>query len=184
MERGVYLICSAPSIPGLYAKLRDHNQVIVRYVHKGAVYGFRCTLLGLMNEPFRLIFLSYPDNIEVIKLRKNDRIPCMMPASVKLNGVTFKGLVRDLSMEGCGMAFSTTSEDRLSELSLPIEAALSLQILGSQITVGGEVVNVRKYHGKVILGSRFKNLSSDASNGIQTYIKTMIDLGDGSPGSS
>jgi c-di-GMP-binding flagellar brake protein YcgR len=177
-EKGVCLICSTPAIPGLWAKLRDHDQVIVRYLHKGAVYGFRCTLVELMNGPFGLMILSYPDNIELIELRKHDRIPCMIPASIKLNGVTFKGLVRDLSMEGCGMALSTISEDRLFELSLPIEVSLCLQILGSPINVSGKVVNVGKYHGKITLGSRFKDLSSDTLNRIQTYMKTMMDLGE------
>jgi c-di-GMP-binding flagellar brake protein YcgR len=184
MERGVYLICDAPAVPGLWAKLRDHNQIIVRYVHRGAVYGFRCTLLSLMNEPFRLMVVSYPDNIEVIKLRKQDRVPCLAAASLELNGMTFKGLARDITMEGCGIAFSNTSEDRLLELTPPIEAALAIQLLGSQVKAGVEVVNIRKYHGKVIVGSLFKDPGSDALDDIRAYIATIADLGAGSPETS
>ena len=181
MERGDYLICSMPAIPGLWAKLRDHENVIVRYVHKGTVYGFKCTLLNIMDKPFRLMVLSYPTTIETVRLRKQERIACFIPITMDIDGETLRGMVRDISMEGCGIALSNSREAGLLEVKAPAEAALSMQILGSRVHATIEVVNSRRHNNKLILGSRFKDLTADASAGIQTYIDTMAELDEGNP---
>ena len=84
MERGRYLICSAPYVPGIWTVLNAADQTTVRYLCEGVVYGFKCTLLTALDKPFRLLVLSYPENIETVNLRQHQRIPCLIPAKAKV----------------------------------------------------------------------------------------------------
>lgn len=47
-----------------------------------------------------------------------------------------------------------------SQIRPSLEAGLSTNILGWQVNVGAEIVNVRRADGKVILGGRFKDRGS------------------------
>ena len=84
MERGRYLICSAPVLPGLWAVLNAPDQTTVRYLCEGVVYGFKCTLLTVLAKPFQLLVLSYPEKIETVNLRQHQRVPCLIPAKAKM----------------------------------------------------------------------------------------------------
>ena len=101
MERGRYLICSAPVLPGLWAVLNAPDQTTVRYLCEGVVYGFKCTLLTALAKPFQLLVLSYPEKIETVNLRQHQRIPCLIPAKAKMGQTGWDGALLDLSLSGC-----------------------------------------------------------------------------------
>ena len=92
MVEGRYLIAEVPPIPGLWVKLHQMNNIIVRNLYDGKAYGFYSTLMAALNEPFRLAFLSYPEKIETVNLRKFQRVPCLIPGAVSMNGVSHLGV--------------------------------------------------------------------------------------------
>jgi c-di-GMP-binding flagellar brake protein YcgR len=91
IDRGSYLICSVPQLKGIWVRVNQEKPVEVRYLHRGVVYGFKCTLLSLVEEPVNLILLSYPEAIESVTLRKHERIPCLILATVQADGRSWKG---------------------------------------------------------------------------------------------
>lgn len=102
MERGGYLICNVPSSrgKGIWTTMHKENHIIVRYLHMGIVYGFPYTLIGALEFPFNLLVLSYPEQIETVNLRQHSRIPCLIPAAMRINDHTYKGATIDISMSG------------------------------------------------------------------------------------
>ena len=146
MDRGHYLICSVPQLRGIWTKVHQENHVVVRYLHKGVVYGFKCTLISLIEEPVPLMLLSYPEEIETVALRKHDRITCLIPATVQVDGRSCKGAIVDLSLGGCSFACPISPENELPRIESGIDAVLSFQIPGSQSerTMELGIVNVRR----------------------------------------
>jgi len=70
MVRGGFIIVRVPRIPGINEFLYVEKKVTVRYVHGGNVYGFESEVLMNQSGPFRLLFLRYPDTVEILNLRR------------------------------------------------------------------------------------------------------------------
>ena len=173
MERGTYLICSVPSSrgKGIWITMHKENHIIVRYLHMGIIYGFQCTLIGALEFPFSLLVLSYPEQIETVNLRQHNRIPCLIPAVVKINEHTYKGATIDISISGSCFVFHLSTGDEPAQVQRGEEATLSMQIPGSQneVTIKMNIVTIRTDNSKVTLGTRFKELAADTLNAIQNY---------------
>ncbi len=178
MDRGHYLICSIPQIRGIWVKVHKENHVVVRYLHKGIVYGFKCSIISLIEGPIPLMLLSYPEEIETVTLRKNDRITCLIPATVQVDNWSCKGAILDLSLGGCSFVCTTSPESDSSKVEKGVDAVLSVQIPGAQSerTVELGIVNVRRDDHRITIGSQFKNLDTEAHNAIEFYIQTLAAL--------
>jgi c-di-GMP-binding flagellar brake protein YcgR len=180
MERNRYLICTAPPLPSLWAVLNEWNQIIVRYVVQGTVYGFKCSLLGVTEKPERLVFLSYPENIEVVNLRQHERVSCLIPGEMKLEEKTFRGALVDLSMGGCRFVFSSNDDGDKQAIRLKKEAYLSCQMPGLQTShvLSMTVVSIVAKGRRVSVGGSFKELDPAVVDTIQNYLATAEALMD------
>jgi c-di-GMP-binding flagellar brake protein YcgR len=178
MDRGQYLICSVPQIRNIWATVQTKSHAVVRYLHKGVVYGFKCSIISFIEEPVPLVLLSYPVEIETVTLRKDDRITCLIPATVQVDSWSCKGAIRDLSLGGCSFAFANSPESESSKVEKGVDAVLSVHIPGSQSerTLELSIVNVRREDHRITIGSQFKNLDTDARNAIELYIQTLAAL--------
>jgi hypothetical protein len=139
METGLHLIIKTPPLAEIAGKLYEKNLIIVRYFYAGQVFGFHCTLLSLIKEPFRLCMLSYPTAVETINLRKHDRIYCMIPAEIKLQQGLYEGLIEDISLGGCHFEFNTIADEKYPSIKIGDEALLILNLPEIKKTV---VVNI------------------------------------------
>ncbi len=87
IEHDEYLIIKEPEA-ALYEILRNKlfrgNQIVVRYLCKGTLFGFRSQLVQATSTPIRLLFVEYPKTIEVYDLRSHERIDCFFPAKIKI----------------------------------------------------------------------------------------------------
>ncbi|MCX5807642.1 MAG: flagellar brake protein [Proteobacteria bacterium] len=178
MDRGHYLICSVAQMRSIWIKVHKESHVVVRYLHKGVVYGFKSNMISLIEEPIPLMLLSYPEEIETVALRKHDRINCLIPATVQVDGQSYKGAILDMSLGGCSFVYTTSPESESSQVQKGVDAVLSIQIPGSQSerTVELGIVNVRREGHKITMGSQFKNLDTTTGNTIESYIQTMAAL--------
>lgn len=131
MVEGEFLILKTPPIQELGTKLYEKNHVIVRYFHAGSVYGFRCTLIGLIKEPCRISILSYPETIECLNLRKHERVDCLIKASVHLAGVaeeSFRGVIYDISLGGCGLKLKQEESRACPKIEIGGKAVLFIEV--------------------------------------------------------
>ena len=177
MERGRYLICSAPSLPGLWTVLNAPDQTTVRYLHDGVVYGFKCTLLTALAKPFQLLVLSYPDKIETVNLRQHQRVPCLIPAKAKTGQTHWDGALLDLSLSGCCFVWDMPREAQ-DTVSSGDEMEISYRMPGSpgEQVARINVTSVRKYGSRVTVGGSFVGLDGAASEEIRTYLETAQKL--------
>lgn len=177
MVRDRYLIAEIPSIPGLWVKLYQMNNIIVRYLHNGKVYGFYATLIGAMNEPFHLAFLSYPENIEIVNLRKFERTPCMIPALISMNGASYEGVFTDVSEGGCSFLFDQSVSPGAA-ISVGEEVLFSTRVIGSSDvqSIKATVRNIKLGDKRTFIGTQFHDLDDNLLQSIRTYMEKVGNL--------
>ena len=137
-------------------------------------------MISLIEEPIPLMLLSYPEDIETVTLRKDERIHCLIPATVKIDSVSLKGAIVDLSLGGCSFACTISPEREPPQVEKGLDAVLSLEVLGSQSerTVELRIVNVRREDRRITFGCQFKDLDTDARNAIKGYTEILAALSD------
>lgn len=173
-----YLIAEVPPIPGLWVKLHQMNNIIVRYLHDGKAYGFYSTLIAAMNEPFRLAFLSYPEKIETVNLRKFQRVPCLIPAAASMGGVTYRGAFIDMSEGGCSFLFDQSDSAQEPCLNIGDEIVFSVCLIGSsqEREIRAIVRNIRTAQTGTSIGTQFHEPGDDLIESIRSYMGRVVNL--------
>lgn len=163
MEVGHYLLVKLPLIPDIGNKLYVKNHIVIRYVHGGNVYGFRSTLVGLIREPARLAVLAYPESVESLNLRKEERFACLLPGVLRAvdageEAVGWEGRLTDLSGGGCSFEILLPAGSVLPELKIGTLMRLQfrLQDDSQAIDAHAELRTVHKDQNQARLGLKFR----------------------------
>lgn len=110
----------------IFDDIRDNRPgVIMRFAAEGNVYGFKTSVLGVLDHP-AVVLLQWPTQVESVKLRVHDRVPCFISSHVKVGGQTFEIVVTDLSPGGCRIAVGREDEHAKAALTLEKELVVML----------------------------------------------------------
>lgn len=104
IEEKKYLIVRTPPLHTLGKSsdlLINGNEIYVKYVYKGTIYGFHSKIIDHIYKPFKLLFIEYPERIESYDFRGNKRVECYLPAFIKISGQNIEGSINDISKAGC-----------------------------------------------------------------------------------
>jgi len=168
-----YLIMKTPQLVDVREVLADGTPVVLRYVHWGQVYGFRSIVVRSIISPSKLTFLTYPDNIEKINLRKTPRVSCYIPASINYKGAKTNGVITNISRNG--IKFTTRSLEELEANQIPIleDIKISFSVLGIEgiQDFQGKVRNRNHDSKKISLGIEFLQINENIVSLIDDYIK-------------
>ncbi|MFO8032068.1 MAG: flagellar brake protein [Desulfohalobiaceae bacterium] len=172
-----FIIISAPLIPGIRQKALDKRSVIVRYFSDGIVYGFESSLINYLNKPEPLLFITYPDNIEVMELRKNKRVNCNMPAKVYLQDDPYQGLIVDISLEGCRIFIDELKNSEISKIEKEESIYLDLFPLTGEenIQAKGIIKNINAQKSSLFLGIQFDS-QTESLKPISDYLAYVENL--------
>ncbi len=175
METGKYLIIDAPvnMLTSARHKLFQGSKILVRYLHKGSVFGFKSELIEDIYTPLKLLFLEYPEIIEVHNLRSGQRIDCVLPVRIKINDEERNGIISDINKEGCRCVAKKTEEDKeLSSVQIDEQVTLMCQFprVEGERTIIGKVRNIRRDKKQMILGIIFNGIGPEIEEIIGQYI--------------
>ncbi|MBI5587634.1 MAG: PilZ domain-containing protein [Deltaproteobacteria bacterium] len=185
MENSSYLIMKLSSQDfeaGLADEKVSESPLIVRYLFRGSVYGFKTRLLKIIAEPSRLAFLSYPTKIEEFNVRHNPRYECILPAETLFGGEQVELVIVDISLKGCRCVVKTASisnRDLLySSIDIDREMALRINLPGVEEKLGvkGKIRNINKDNDRVIFGVLFDELAGEAENMLNRFISLISDI--------
>lgn len=143
------------------------SPIIIRYFYKGAVYGFRATILNIVSAPAKLFFVTYPEKFEEIKALDTARFECILPASTMLGNEIVDMTVVDISKEGClcMIKMSPEKNDKLYGL-LRINQKIDLMVqfpgMVGKSDLIGLVRNMSKGTERIMLGIIFEEMLPDA----------------------
>ncbi len=115
---GRYLVVEMPKVAGAPVKLDEGTRWAANFISRGAVYNFNTEVLGYTYRLVPLLFLDYPQEVEIANLRTEKRYPVNIPLTYKVAQAprptgeddveaprgTVKSLVVDISEGGFMMA--------------------------------------------------------------------------------
>jgi len=176
MKSDAFIIIKTPTIISSENLLSEGTSLVVRYTHLGDVYRFNTSILGESQNPFKVMFLSYPDLVEKIEYRDSPRISSYIPASLIYKEIEVKGIVTDISVAGC--KFRTDSIEQMEDLLIKKggDVTLHFPVLGLD--------GIREFKGKIkkvafdnelAIGIGFREIDDDFRNIITSYIESMIE---------
>lgn len=165
----------------MYSNLFPGNQAVVRYVQSGMVIGFSCKIIQYQHAPFPLLFLSFPESLESISLRKHKRISCHFRAVIhNVHDGAMDGVVMDVSQGGSCFISDILSEQRQTAFLPRIEDEVHLLCEPLGATPGkpirGSVRRVAVREGRLELGLKFFPLDPGQNAGIEAYLADVEGL--------
>src|SRR5574340_1048741 len=115
LEKGKYVIIKiAPNdlIGNFASDLVRETPMIIKYQHKGVVYGFKAKILNIVPVPARLFFVSYPDKVEEFHVLNSSRYACNLPAIAMFGYQLIELTVLDISQDGCLCAVKASPAEK------------------------------------------------------------------------
>jgi c-di-GMP-binding flagellar brake protein YcgR len=149
---------------------------IVRFVHQGTAYGLSSKIASAIYKPSKLLFLNYPKKIESYKLRKGERVLCLLPAELQFSSTENKiqGSVVDISKAGCLYSAETKAFYNKQELPAKNDTlVVSLQLPGfkNTITIDSKVKNIDVTKNQIKMGLKFVSMSDDAYERLYDFLE-------------
>jgi c-di-GMP-binding flagellar brake protein YcgR len=179
-DPGRYLIIQTPPLIDIGSKLFQKNHCIVRYLFAGQVYAFRCTLLSLIKEPYRLSILSYPEVIENVNLRQHERIPCIIAAEISVNEQLYEGIISDISAGGCSFELNKSNQRGFPQLKVQGETVIAMQLKEKEkATVFNTIIrSIQTDKESMMVGLKFTSsifpeTDAESAKDLEAYLQTL-----------
>lgn len=179
MEPGHFLILAMPDtkIPGgVGYKFAPGRPVVVRYLHRGTIFGFESLVVDSINQPARLIFMRCPRIIEERDIRERRRVDCFLPVTLKIGDKDVEGMVTDISETGCKCRIKTTAlaAEKIGADAIPATLPITLgQIGGAEsLAVNTAVRNRRQDRERTELGLAFQDLTDEMRAKLTEFISS------------
>ena len=177
MERGRYLILRIPRIPGVADHLYQDKPVTLRFVHEGNIFGFSSEVVWVMNAPYRLLFLRYPEEVEILNLRGCQRVDCFLPTAIKFKEEWRQGVILNISCGGCQAVVEERDGQSLPQAAVDDEVMLEFRLVGSEqsIMVAGLTKSVNLSERRLFLGVKFDELPEYTRGLVERYVESVAD---------
>jgi c-di-GMP-binding flagellar brake protein YcgR len=82
MMKGKSVLVTAPLVDGKLIFIREAQPFLIRAFSGQNVYAFKAKVLKAQHTPFPYLHLSYPDSIQVMRIRKAMRAPAQIIVSI------------------------------------------------------------------------------------------------------
>ncbi len=174
LARNEFIIVRMPLISGFRTHFAEGEQLIVRYLAEGAIYGFKTTLLRLQVKPAPMFFIEYPYTIEKIELRRYKRAACLIPSKLHCRYGELHGVVVDLSGGGCKLSLDLSTPD-VAQLAIEDMIILECALVeaGSSTMITSVLRSIANNGKKLTLGLQFKDLDQETRSAITGYIEQL-----------
>ncbi len=158
--------------------------IIIRYLFKGSVYGFKTTIINTVSSPARMLFTRYPDKIEGMNIRANKRYSCILPMQATLGDETYDGVMLDICMNGGRCVIKKPPATDMDGLYRAIDAnkttgiKLNLPGVDRPLDIKASVRNISKDNDRVSFGASFDSMPQQDSSSLQMFISLITEAGE------
>ncbi|QJB55593.1 flagellar brake protein [Pseudodesulfovibrio sp. zrk46] len=172
-----YIIAKVRLPSAVRRDLSYGGQVILKYVHKGTVYGFKANVQSAITSPASLIFFEYPDVIERLALRRTSRMNCNIDSELHATDDHVECMVVNVSETGCKIAARADKRNLIQRLKVDDALIVSMN-LGNfgEMKVAIAIKNISHEKGIVSLGCMFLDITKDEMATIQGYLEKIARL--------
>jgi len=150
----------------------------VRYIRLGNEYGFSSSIIHRINIPDRLVFITYPDVIQNIDVRKSSRVSCLIPATALLDQRQIKGTITDISQGGCRFIIRLPATLQARQIRLIDEMQLQFPLMGIDgiQTLACQVRNTSIDRERIAMGTEFIEADTTLTESIKSYIQMITQI--------
>ncbi len=176
-----FLILKTPVSSHLFSartNLFIGNRVVVRFIMKGTIIGFKSSLIESVSNPTKLIFIQYPSEIFHHELRAKKRIECNLPLKAVFEGKTYPGLLLDMNDQGCKFSMSASRvPSGFNSVSGDIVVKFFMPGVEKELEILGIPKHIKNDEKKVYVGIQFNELTSEVTEIISRYLASFEAIG-------
>ena len=162
-DPGQYMIIRQPLAEDTKTVFVPGKTVIVRFLHRGSVYGFQTEIISVVEVPAALLFIKYPVKIEDHNLRNHKRVDCYLPSHLRVGKMALNSLIIDLSKGGCQVVLESSEMEGISEpMEVDQQVTLSFCLPGSvdELNLEGVVKKILKDKNQIKIGLKFNDIDA------------------------
>jgi c-di-GMP-binding flagellar brake protein YcgR len=180
IEDGKYLIVKMPSLhtmENISTFLIEGNEIDVKYVYKGAIFGFQSQIIDFIHKPFKLVFIKYPEKIESYDFRGNKRVECFLPAYIKIAEHIIEGCITDISRAGCLFTIETPEHEssiNLLELNNDICVGFHLPGIEEVLSVDAKQRSIKRDTDGTSIGIEFIKMDSSVQTKLFGFLSIAV----------
>jgi hypothetical protein len=178
VSTGQFILTQIPVAPDIDQKLTPGNSVVIRFIESGMVCGFKTRILQAITMPFRLIFLNYPDSIELLNLRASKRVPLNISAVLRMNDKNYEGTIRNLSVGGCFFVTEYWKSAPLAGITTALSLFIVFTLLNNNTAVSLQCrpAKVDADNNEIRLGIAFENNPPETRNLVADFVEYVGQL--------
>ncbi|THB68446.1 MAG: flagellar brake protein [Desulfovibrio sp.] len=173
MFKGRYVAVRLPVTRKILDALPSNRLVNLRFLQTGGVVcGFQAEVAHIMVRPFPILFVDYPESIEVFHLRKHDRVMCYLPVALFMDGEEVKGVITDISTGGCRVFLDDGAVSGLpkTEKDAELSCLFTLSDSNMEVLVNGVIRTVEDQKQGVVLGLGFIEPTEEVVEAVGQYV--------------
>lgn len=167
-----YIIAQVRLPQDTLTRLAQNNQVIGQVIVDGIAYGFRSQVVNRITKPAPLLFLAFPDTVERLVLRSDERVTVSLPAHIHGKFGDHDVMIVDMTNSGCRITAKTDLKSPLREIR-PGDEVLMSTMLGQGDKFMAPLITRRvdTQHGMLFVGGQFRDLDGDKARLVSEYVQ-------------
>jgi hypothetical protein len=178
-EPGQSVLMRTPFQNNLPVNVHEGAEVVIRAFSGTKAFAFLSQVQRMCIAPFLYLHLAYPNEIQYLEIRKNERLPLRLLAETRVKGTWRPAMLLDLGMGGS----MVESAHHLGQPGDVVELRISFPVepmLGEvQITAAAAIQHVEPHHGADGLptyhhGVEFRDLSKGDSVMLQNFLFRLL----------
>ena len=170
-----YLIVQARLPQDAVARLAVNPNLVVQHLAAGAVYGFRSVVVNRVTTPAPLLFLAFPDSVERLALRRNERVSVSIHGTLHGQYGDHEIMLTDLAPAGCQITAAIDLRSRLRDAKPGEEFILNCDLGRGQTLMTPVLLRrVEAAKGLLSLGCQFTSLDEEAGKMIEKFVQSVL----------
>ena len=178
-----YLIYQIPSSLQKVASssvFKTDSAIKVRCISRGIAFGFTTSVMHFLKQPDLLLFVKYPLIIQKQTIRQNQRVKCLLPASIGQDATKISGTIADLSRSGCHFQAKkkslTNEQIKIAQADESVIVELSLPGVDGKMNLNATIKNIFIDTDKAQIGIQFNEVDNSILTNIDTFVAMSFDL--------
>lgn len=174
LESFAYIIVHLRLPQETLTRLQQNPNVVAQLNAGGALFGFRTEVLGRVSAPAPLLFLSFPETVERLVLRRNERVSISVPGSVHGSFGDHEVMVVDIAPEGCRFTARAPMKSPLREAQPGERIVLNCELGGGcrlPLVIPLLLRRVDEHKGRITMGGQFVDLSEETAKALHDYLQ-------------
>ncbi|MEA2108680.1 MAG: flagellar brake protein [Pseudomonadota bacterium] len=163
VDPGQYMIIHQPLAENAKAIFVPGKTIVVRFLHRGSVYGFQAEIICVVEVPAALLLIKYPAKIEDHNLRNHKRVDCYLPSHLLVGKMTFNSRIIDLSKGGCQVALEISEMEGISnpmDVDQQVNLSFCLPGLVDELNLEGVVKKILNDKNQIKIGLKFNEIEA------------------------